>query len=99
MRGNKIKRIKKHLKMEKCAYCLSKENLTIDHKIPRAQGGSDDIKNLQCLCMTCNGIKSSMSHKEIRYLIRWLVSQTSIMVWRTIRVYITTIVKNLLSGL
>lgn len=58
---------------KRCRYCKSKENLTIDHKIPKALGGSDEKKNLQCLCLRCNTIKSSMSHKQVMYLFKWFL--------------------------
>ena len=64
-------RIKKVLKMNRCRYCLSTENLTIDHKIPVIKGGTNDIKNLQCLCKRCNGIKGQLSQKQIMFLFRW----------------------------
>ena len=58
---------------KKCKYCKSKENLTIDHKIPQILGGSDEKKNLQCLCMSCNTMKSGMSDKQVRSLFRWFL--------------------------
>jgi len=41
-----------------CAYCGSTENLTIDHVIPRSNGGSDFITNVVCCCEKCNRDKS-----------------------------------------
>ena len=61
-------RIKKQLKMKKCRYCLSTENLTIDHKIPKIKGGSNDMSNLQCLCKRCNNFKSGFTDGEITSL-------------------------------
>ena len=37
-----------------CVQCGSKENLTLDHIIPKALGGSCSAKNLQTMCGTCN---------------------------------------------
>lgn len=67
-------KLKKEIKLKKCRYCLSVENLTIDHKIPLIKGGSNDRKNLQCLCKKCNGIKSALSHKELGNIARWIYS-------------------------
>ena len=33
--------------------------LEIDHIIPVAQGGTDELNNLQTLCMTCNRAKNN----------------------------------------
>lgn len=40
-----------------CAYCGSKENLTLDHIIPRSKGGSDNLTNVLCACKKCNNDK------------------------------------------
>ena len=37
-----------------CIMCSEKSNLTIDHKIPVSKGGTNDIENLQPLCLICN---------------------------------------------
>ena len=37
-----------------CAYCGSDKNLTIDHIVPRAKGGTDFTKNCLCACHSCN---------------------------------------------
>jgi 5-methylcytosine-specific restriction endonuclease McrA len=41
----------------RCQSCGQSENntqLSIDHIIPLALGGSNDISNLQTLCLSCN---------------------------------------------
>ena len=41
----------------KCVKCNSENNLTVDHKIPLAKGGTWDIDNLQPMCQSCNSSK------------------------------------------
>lgn len=41
-----------------CAYCGSKENITLDHIIPQAKGGTDHITNVICACESCNRAKA-----------------------------------------
>lgn len=43
----------------KCAYCASVENLAIDHIKALANGGSNDLTNLQILCGPCNSRKGA----------------------------------------
>ena len=43
-----------------CAGChlpINYPNMSLDHIIPRSQGGTHDITNLQLLCFSCNAIK------------------------------------------
>jgi hypothetical protein len=40
-----------------CAYCGSKESLTLDHIVPRTKGGSDRVTNVLCCCKKCNHSK------------------------------------------
>jgi hypothetical protein len=42
-----------------CLKCGTTERLSIDHIVPFSKGGSDDIENLQCLCLICNIKKSN----------------------------------------
>lgn len=43
---------------QSCGKTFLETQLTIDHIIPLARGGSNDISNLHTLCLTCNQIKS-----------------------------------------
>jgi len=40
-----------------CAYCESKQNLTLDHIIPQSKGGKDTKTNVVCACKSCNLLK------------------------------------------
>ena len=71
MKKKQRDKAKSFLKMKECRYCGSEENLTIDHKIPTRQGGTDELGNLQCLCKRCNSVKSGMSHKQVMSLFAW----------------------------
>lgn len=71
--GRKLGEKKFYKKKSKCKYCKTTENLTIDHKIPKCQGGKDEIKNYQTLCYECNSIKSGLSHKEVLRYFRWFL--------------------------
>ncbi|MEM7373947.1 MAG: HNH endonuclease [Bacteroidota bacterium] len=48
----------------KCVYCGSRERLTLDHLIPRAQGGRTIWGNLVTACYKCNSKKGDLSLEE-----------------------------------
>lgn len=74
MNKNQRRAIRETLRMRRCRYCHATENLTIDHKVPLVQGGTSDLKNLQCLCKRCNGIKSGLSHRQYTRLKNWILT-------------------------
>ena len=53
----------------KCAYCGSDNELTIDHITPRSKGGADVTKNVVCACHDCNQDKAHTPMEE------WYLSQ------------------------
>jgi hypothetical protein len=44
----------------KCVKCGADNDITIDHIIPLADGGTNDLSNLQTLCVHCNRLKSNI---------------------------------------
>lgn len=50
----------------KCVECkkyFSKADITVDHKIPKRKGGTDDLWNLQPMCRSCNSSKGARQSK------------------------------------
>ena len=40
-----------------CGGWFSKSQITVDHRIPKRDGGTDDLWNLQPMCRSCNSSK------------------------------------------
>lgn len=58
----------------RCCYCqrrLDRENMTLDHVVPKSRGGDDSIENLVPSCHPCNGSKSSLDAEDF---VDWLNS-------------------------
>ncbi|MBD1920825.1 HNH endonuclease [Microcoleus sp. FACHB-831] len=49
-----------------CGKTKLETNLSIDHIIPLARGGSNDISNLHSLCLTCNQQKTDKLDPRFR---------------------------------
>lgn len=47
-----------------CGYCGSKQNLTLDHIVPRSQGGRHTWTNLVTACQSCNSRKGNRTPEE-----------------------------------
>ena len=47
-----------------CQYCGKKNELTIDHVIPRSRGGKDTWDNVAIACLRCNLNKGNRTPKE-----------------------------------
>lgn len=53
----------------KCMYCGRRPGMDlmdIDHKNPMAKGGSDQKRNLQLLCRSCNTRKGATTDRQFR---------------------------------
>lgn len=48
-----------------CEVLFPFRNMTIDHIIPRARGGTDDPQNLQLLCGACNSTKGTGTQEDL----------------------------------
>jgi len=57
-----------------CVYCGNRNYfaLTIDHKVPFADGGSEDIENRQLVCAWCNQMKADLNDEEFKEFINSL---------------------------
>ena len=49
-----------------CQYEFLYRNLTVDHIVPQSTVQDDRIENLQLLCASCNSIKGTGSHDELK---------------------------------
>ena len=48
----------------KCAYCGSKQKLTIDHVVPLSKGGTHTLGNVLPACHSCNSSKQTKSLQD-----------------------------------
>lgn len=48
----------------KCQYCGTKNDLTLDHLIPKSKGGKTTWKNIVTACKKCNAKKGDGNPKE-----------------------------------
>lgn len=56
---------------KKCPYCGKKvttENMSLDHKNPRASGGGHSLENLHLIDNKCNKRKGKLSHEDYKKL-------------------------------
>ena len=49
---------------ELCGRKILQTEMTIDHVIPLAMGGRDEIENMQCVCRMCNQLKDNLLPEE-----------------------------------
>jgi 5-methylcytosine-specific restriction endonuclease McrA len=58
------------LAIGRCVCCGKTEDLTVDHIVPLAAGGSNSRRNLQCLCRPCNYAKADRLPSEYGLMLR-----------------------------
>jgi len=61
-----------------CAYCGSKENLTVDHVIPSSKGGKTTWDNCVTSCEPCNYKKGNKLLEETKMVLKFRPYQPSL---------------------
>jgi hypothetical protein len=51
-----------------CVLCNTRQNLTVDHKLARSLGGTNEKGNLQVLCRPCNQLKAAEEAQLLKML-------------------------------
>ncbi|MEN2992147.1 MAG: HNH endonuclease [Bacteroidia bacterium] len=54
----------------RCVYCGSSQALTLDHVVPRSQGGDDSWENLVTACESCNRRKGNRTPAQAGMTLR-----------------------------
>lgn len=57
-----------------CGYCgkhFNREELNIDHVVPKSKGGKTEWTNLICSCTSCNNKKSARTPEEAGMKLQW----------------------------
>ncbi len=58
-----------------CPYCdkqISPLDFSIDHKLPKNRGGSNELINLHLVCIKCNKVKGDLTDEEFKQLMAFL---------------------------
>lgn len=50
-----------------CYYCGRPKPLSLDHKVPLKQGGTDELDNLAPVCRPCNSLKGTRLLEDVRF--------------------------------
>lgn len=78
--GYRMRRILWHVEGGRCCYCqkhIRRGSGTLEHVIPIAQGGADDIRNLRLACTSCNTVKANMSLRAFSRMLRRMARSCS----------------------
>lgn len=49
-----------------CQYCGARDDLTVDHVLPKSRGGQDTWENLVAACTLCNNRKGNRTPQEAK---------------------------------
>ena len=58
-----------------CSYCnkqIPYLDFSIDHKLPKNRGGSNELSNLHLVCIKCNKVKGDLTDEEFKQLMAFL---------------------------
>jgi 5-methylcytosine-specific restriction endonuclease McrA len=66
-----------------CVYCGSKENLTVDHVIPRSRGGKTIWDNVVTACHSCNNKKDNKMPEEVGFKMKIQPKQPNHLIFLT----------------
>ena len=58
-----------------CPYCnkqIFPLDFSIDHKLPKNRGGSNELINLHLVCTKCNKVKGDLTDEEFKQLMAFL---------------------------
>lgn len=61
----------------KCAYCLERQYVELDHFIPRSRNGLTTVNNCIPACRPCNLKKHNAAPEDVKYLPREAVERVS----------------------
>lgn len=61
----------------RCVYCGAASDLTLDHVLPRARGGTDSWENLVTACNRCNSQKGNRTPEEAGMRLRSMAYRPS----------------------
>lgn len=77
-----------------CQFCGTTENkMTIDHVIPKAQGGKSSFDNCVCSCKSCNNKKGNRTPREAKMPLKRQPWQPTIMEFINIKMKVQGIDK------
>ena len=82
MRRRRIPKFEREMVYNKyggrCAYCgtsITYKDMQVDHRVPLARGGADNLDNYMPACRTCNHYKHTLTVEDFRIQIGFLTSR------------------------